>query len=436
MSELKQLYNYGGIVVYDGIFDSNEDIIISCLMSSPSGSFNLETEDNPLLITEDNKILSLNVPTDFDNFTVFLMDARVNALTGGGIYSSACETFTLSSTDNTPFSSAITMSRQSDNRIYSTFSYEYARNNQYWASRSNLNVNPFATDGTADGIAVVLNENTFFDGGWNICYNFGAGLVNLYTSGVSASNKNPWDVEHWYPTTSGSTAVARDRHPNFNTFIGPQSASIAGGFSNISSVSAYAKRFNNPGAGLIGIVSPDGGTLFSSLTNSFTALSGLMVLATYDKNGAFSLSGAMPQYVAHPANDGTNFGSVDYGSTEALTATENTFAVRVASPQYNGHTLANPTSSFPFQGSVTMPAPAYADNGNYEIFRVGFRRRLQEVVLYKKENNVYEPHGIIETGFPTNTRPTTGVRVGISYTGEMPFAIKNLTVNAVSGNAL
>ncbi len=82
-----------------------------------------------------------------------------------------------------------------------------------------------------------------------------------------------------------------------------------------------------------------------------------------------------------------------------------------------------------------MPTPTLADSNNFEIMRVGFRRRLQDVVIYKKENDIFEAQGIIETGFPTNTRPTSGVRVGIAYTGALPLSLKNITINAVSGTS-
>ena len=92
MALLNQLYRSDSVIVYDEIFDTNEDIIISCLMTSPSGSLGnieLDNANNSLLALEDNTLLDLNLPNDFDNLTVFLMDARVPGLTGGCLFARA-----------------------------------------------------------------------------------------------------------------------------------------------------------------------------------------------------------------------------------------------------------------------------------------------------------------------------------------------------------
>lgn len=427
---LNALYNYGGVVVYDTIFDADEDIIISCLMSSPSGASNFETQNNPLLLTEDNKLLDLNVPKDFDNFTVFLMDARVPLLTGGGA-STACESFTLSSVGNTLnefwFSAGVTLTAQRTNHQFIDFNYDFRNFNQWSSghveagSLDHVMVTPYNLGPTAG-----FGQNL----GWciHVTTSTGSRRQALF-SGSSAANAMPWDVEYWYP---GADTVANygniNPSPTFNNFNGP------GQGTNLQSTTATVDRLNNPGAGLVAQRSQNQDSSFT-LVNTFTALSGLLVMACYDRNGAFSLSGSMTQY-RNVGSETIDYGSADYGNTDALTATQDKFAVRVASPQYTGHTVENSITSFPFLGSTDMPE-IVADGGDYEVMRVGFRRRLQEVLIYERENNLYEPKEVFYTGFPTNNDAIAKgrkVRVGISYNGKMPFSIKNFTVNAVSGN--
>ena len=418
---LNALYNYGGVIVYDNIFDADEDIIVSCLMSSPTGASNFETQTNPLLLTEDNNLLDLNVPKHFDNFTVFLMDARVPLLTGGGA-STACESFTLSSIGNTLnefwFSAGVTLNARRSNHEFSDTNYDY-RNFCEWSSASDhvmvtpINGEPGSgTDNLGWAISVIDATST---------------RQNVLFSGSSAANAMPWDVEYWYP---GADTVANygniNPSPTFNNFNGP------GQGTNIQSTTATVDRLNNPGAGLVAQRSQNQDT---TVVNTFTALSGLLIMACYDRNGAFSLSGSMTQY-RNVGSETIDYGSADYGNTDALTATQDKFAVRVASPQYTGHTVENSITSFPFLGSTDMPE-IMADGGDYEVMRVGFRRRLQEVLIYERENNLYQPKEVFYTGFPTNNDAIAKgrkVRVGISYNGKMPFAIKNFTVNAVSGN--
>ena len=423
---LNALYNYGGVIVYDNIFDADEDIIVSCLMSSPSGASNFETQTNPLLLTEDNNLLDLNVPKDFDNFTVFLMDARVPLLTGGGA-STACESFTLSSIGNTLnefwFSAGVTLTARRSNHEFSDTNYDY-RNFCEWSSGSPM--------GGIDHVMVTPINGEPGSGtdnlGWAISVvDANSARQNVLFSGTSAANAMPWDVEYWYP---GADTVANygniNPSPTFNNFNGP------GQGTNIQSTTATVDRLNNPGAGLVAQRSQNQDT---TVVNTFTALSGLLIMACYDRNGAFSLSGSMTQY-RNVGSETIDYGSADYGNTDALTATQDKFAVRVASPQYTGHTVENSITSFPFLGSTDMPE-IIADGGDYEVMRVGFRRRLQEVLIYERENNLYEPKEVFYTGFPTNNDAIAKgrkVRVGISYNGKMPFAIKNFTVNAVSGN--
>ena len=412
-------------------------------MTSPSGDIGeLQTEDTSFFALENGNNLKLNIPNLFDNFSIFLIDARVDVLSGGG-YSSNCMVLDLSSRDmtdeRTTLSAVRTLVQASPNALLDSVVYKNVKipddNHSIWTNRAD-------TPGSAvygDFTAIVPDTTK----GWVVMLsgNPQNGGQIAWESGLSAFQGNPWDVEVWYPNasarwlTSNFTLTAGDS-PVFNNW----NFSTAAAFNNLTvgvrdtnMRRGQLQKFNNPGLGIVRNHIRFSPSSTSPATNAFgtSALSGLVAIATYDRNGSSN--------IGLPYGAGMPVGIDDYGSIFSLSGTENKFTVRIPSPSFNPHATSVSTSqnitAFNSVGSLDMPAPIIADDGRFEVLRIGFKRRLQDVVLYSKpsELNPYETHGVIHTNLATNTKPTLGVRVGLAYRGKMPFAIKNLAVNAISG---
>ena len=436
----QQFYRYGSTVLYDGIFDIDQDIIVSCLVTSPSGNIgDLQIQDERFFLLENGEGLKLNVPNLYDNISIFLLDANVSLLSGGG-YSSSCGSFVLSSNgetnDRTPLSAENTLIQLGSNfRVPNTLlsNISLPENNQtIWATNpANLFIN---TESVYAGLVAIAPDKVR---GWVVVLsgNANTGGQIAWESGLSASQGNPWEVITWYPNadtkfnTATFSLTAGDT-PIFNNWnITPQrgGTTIDDNLTTHISQSATLQRFNNPGLGLVQnqlrFTAPNSLKDTTSLSG-FSALSGLVAIASFDRNGASSYGSNLD---AFPAGTGS-----DTGNTVSLTATQSNFSVRMPEPFTS--TTQNITA-FICKGTVPLPAPVPADDDEYEVLRVGFRRRLQDVVLYTKETDVepYEVASEIETNLATDTKPIDAVRVGIAYRGQMPLALKNLTVNAISG---
>ena len=90
-------------------------------------------------------------------------------------------------------------------------------------------------------------------------------------------------------------------------------------------------------------------------------------------------------------------------------------------------TFNSETSTFPFKGSETPSAPTVVEE-SFNIFRVGFKRRLQDIVFYKKEGNIYEPDVSFTTDIALSAIPES-VKIGFTYSGTKPTDLKNIAVN-------
>tara|TARA_A100001515_G_scaffold29132_1_gene22595 strand:- start:14160 stop:15479 length:1320 start_codon:yes stop_codon:yes gene_type:complete len=431
----QQFYRYGSTILYDGIFDIDQDIIVSCLVTSPSGIIgNLQTEDTGFLKYENGDTFELNLLNLYDNISIFLVDARIQFLSGGG-YSSSCGSFSLSSkgetNERTPLSAASVLIQSGSNNqlnsgVYSGISVP-DDNHTIWASRFDNVYTDFvaiAPDKTR-GWVVMLSGNQSIGG------------QVAWESGLSASQGNPWEVDTWYPNAAAkfntaTFSLTSGDSPVFNDWnispLSPDYATISGNLTTHISQSATLQRFNNPGLGLVrnGLNFPSGSSSPATRSAETSAVSGLIAIATFDRNGASTFGANLEAFPSAPL-------SADTGNTVSLTATQDHFNVRIPEPA--PYTSNHPTSAFRVVGSAPFAKRIPADSDNYEVLRVGFRRRLQDVVLYSKPTDVepYDVEAEIGTQLATDIEPTNSVRVGLSYRGQMPLALKNLTVNAISG---
>ena len=133
-----------------------------------------------------------------------------------------------------------------------------------------------------------------------------------------------------------------------------------------------------------------------------------MAMAVIDNNGAFGLSGSQRFFYS--------------GGTQVLSA--GNFAVRTLT-NTSGFGVLN--AIFDYKGSVT-PTPYHVVDTDWKLQRIGFKRHLQDLVLYKREDGIYEKDHVFSTGFKLSALPPS-VKIGLSYSGKMPMEIQNLTVN-------
>jgi len=159
---------------------------------------------------------------------------------------------------------------------------------------------------------------------------------------------------------------------------------------------------NNPGLNLV----------TDTTTTNLSALSGIMLIAAIDNTGYFGLSsnganGALPQFQS--------------GNT---TLQPDNMVVRVAN---RGTTLTALPSTFDYKGAVPLSAAqSQIVDKKYKIFSIGFKRHLQDVIIYNRTNSLIEPVSVINTDIPLISLPLN-VRLGISYSGYMHMEIKNIT---------
>jgi len=140
------------------------------------------------------------------------------------------------------------------------------------------------------------------------------------------------------------------------------------------------------------------GVITDSTTSSLSAVSGYFLGAFYDIDGIFSLSGGLTQL-----NTGTN------------TPITSSFVVRKL-------------SSFEYVDSTQISSFSKPFNDEWNVFRVAFKNKMQNVVLYSYIDEVYTKIVDFKTNIDITDIPES-VRVGISWSGNFPIKIKNININ-------
>ena len=181
------------------------------------------------------------------------------------------------------------------------------------------------------------------------------------------------------------------------------------GIERISLSAADPRDFQSPGCNLVN--SNKRGVDVALASNFGISLSGLLAMAVIDNNGSFGLSGSQRFFYT--------------GGTEFLSA--GNFAVRTNSNVAAAEQSAGTAVTFDFKGSVITPTYPIVED-NWKLHRIGFRRHLQELILYQRDGSTYLPEHIFETGFDLSNLPPS-VKIGFSYSGEMPMEIRNIAVN-------
>jgi hypothetical protein len=146
---------------------------------------------------------------------------------------------------------------------------------------------------------------------------------------------------------------------------------------------------------------PGIGMVTDTNTTAQSAISGIILAVALDQSGAFGKINSLNQFTT---------GTVDLNPGNIAARTFNV-----------------DDSTFPFIGSVTPSAPTVVEDV-YNIFRVGFKRRLQDIVIYTREGNIYEPDITLNTNMPLDALPET-VKIGFTYSGTQPIDLKNITIN-------
>lgn len=411
-------------------FNPLDDIIISFAYTNESsedkGAIRLQgsTYNDELLNVQGNPGTVLyNQPAEFNGLGIFLMDGRTAYydLSGGGM-SSAVSAFDLGANliPSPYLSSGLRFFRQPNNLSGSFVPALYNKKTfPEWANEYYI---AYGTDSEGANFgekAALFYDDTLY--GWSLSSYYysqsNAALDNimLYTTISAGSGMQPWDVSNWQTlqknTYTGPLSVG-DSFTHFFPFTGTYT----------NTHSEPASGLDNPGMNLISnnlqpqyVDMPNLVGENESLSG-YTALSGLFCIAALDNNGAFGY-----QYSGIPLfNNGTEYLSAG------------NFAVRTIPAGVNAMDTES-ISAFRLTESVT-PSESFVVEDNWKILRVGFRRRLQDVVLYKKVGDIYEVDHIIPTFFDSRTLPTSAVSIGLTYSGKMPLEIKNITINASTNN--
>jgi hypothetical protein len=166
-------------------------------------------------------------------------------------------------------------------------------------------------------------------------------------------------------------------------------ATLSGGLSGAQDT-AYEDL--NPGLGII----------TDTTTSAVSAISGLLMACALDWSGAFGKKDSLAQF-----------------TTGTETIQPGNIAVRV---------LDSDTSTFTFKGSKKPSNPFFVDDG-FSLFRIGFKRYLQDIVIYKRDGSKYNADIEFKTDIPFDTIPSS-VRIGFSYSGLLPLSLKNIAINA------
>ena len=147
---------------------------------------------------------------------------------------------------------------------------------------------------------------------------------------------------------------------------------------------------------------------------SSSAVSGMFLIAALDQSGYFGLSGT---------GDGAPSlnGALDQfiGGTSSLEP--GNIVLR---------TLGEDLSSFNYKGSIAVDSieDRLVVDKTFNIFSIGFKRHLQDVVIYNRTPELIETAKTFNTGIPLDNIPQY-FRIGFSYSGVRPMELKNITIN-------
>lgn len=430
MANTQKNYNFNSVVLYDQAFDPKEDIIVSFLRSNEEsedlGFIKLQggSVDSALLDLQSNTSdrLSLDITNVFDNLCIFLYDSRVPVLTGTSRSSCVSSFETQGIPGITWLSAGQTwyLAPSAFQAVYTSDAYHENFSSDYYIS--------------GDGQRLIYPGVNRPEGpyGWafqSIGDVQGSETGPTLISTVSAtSGLHPWEVtEYFVPTNSIGPLPAG--HTGNNTFENGLSTYFTNpdttinvvfsgfksfganedGIERISLSAVDPRDFQSPGCNLVN--SNKRGVDVALASNFGISLSGLLAMAVIDNNGSFGLSGSQRFFYT--------------GGTEFLSA--GNFAVRTNSNVAAAELDAGTGVTFDFKGSVITPTYPIVED-NWKLHRIGFRRHLQELILYQRDGSIYLPEHIFETGFNLSNLPPS-VKIGFSYSGEMPMEIRNIAVN-------
>ena len=248
----------------------------------------------------------------------------------------------------------------------------------------------------------------------------------LLSVASATSGIEPWEISDWYVTVGSSGATGPGHTASYlsafqiGTLVNP----VLSGFKSFGEVGKGIDRVPvevtdprnllSPGCNLVNS-NFRGVSAGTGIQNPFQgfSLSGLMAMAVIDNNGAFGLESSQRFFYS--------------GGTEELSA--GNFAVRTLTNTSGLSTVSNPilNAVFDYKGSVN-PTPYHVVDTDWKLQRIGFKRHLQDLILYKREDGMYESDHVFSTGFKLSALPPS-VKIGLSYSGKMPMEIQNLTVN-------
>ena len=421
-------YNFNSVVLYDQAFDPREDIIVSFVRTNEEstnlGALTLEggEADSSLLDLESptQGDLNLNFSNVFDNLCIFLYDSRVPVLTGTS-RSHCVSSFDIQGISGITWLSAgetFYLAPSGLSKAYPSITPKPGFPDDYYI------------DGT--GSKFIFPANVTQDDLWGWYFTSTPDTPasqtqpTLLSVASATSGIEPWEISDWYATVGSSGATGPGHNASYlsafqpGTLVNP----VLSGFKSFGEQGKGIERIPievtdprnllSPGCNLVNSnfrgVSADTG-----IQNPFQgfSLSGLMAMAVIDNNGAFGLSGSQRFFYS--------------GGTEGLSA--GNFAVRTLTNTSGLSTISNPilNAVFDYKGSVT-PTPYHVVDTDWKLQRIGFKRHLQDLVLYKREDGIYENDHVFSTGFKLSALPPS-VKIGLSYSGKMPMEIQNLTVN-------
>lgn len=140
------------------------------------------------------------------------------------------------------------------------------------------------------------------------------------------------------------------------------------------------------------------GLITDTTTTPTSALSGFFLGAVFDLDGVFSSIGGVSQFTT--------------GTTTPITSS---LCVRKL-------------SSFEYVGSKQFTEFIKPFNDSWNVFRVAFKNNMQQVVFYNYSDDTYKQVYSLNTNIPPIAIPKN-VKVGLTWSGNFPIKVKNITVN-------
>ena len=410
MSKARSIYHFSSTVLYNEVFDPRDDLIVSLVRTNEEsgnlGAIQLEGDNvggDLLGIESGTGSLNYNFSNEFENLCLYIFDSKVKfpdlvPSVRGATRSTAVSSFDVGPKAENIFLSAGKRFIKNEDRAGNP-----GLGIPYWNSAT-----VWVSEDATSQFRFVYNDTYFGKpwGGWEFRYNNTSQADQdtcFYTTASATSGLFPWELTDWYISKSTSNTT-------LSTLTGSTVKLSFSGFTSNSGIAVSNNGYDldGPGAGIVTDLTEP----VSQAGAYGMMLSGALVLACVDNNGAFSLSGSQKGFYT--------------GGTESLSS--KVFSVRALSALQS--TDAAALSTYDFKGAV-KPADEYSTvDEDWKLLRVGFKRNLQDVVFYTRENGIYETQQVFETGFNLEHLPP-GIKIGLSYSGHMPMEIQNLTVNGI-----